>query len=133
MHDLKIEYVPKEQLTPYFHNCKLHPALQVEQIKNSIRDFGFNDPIGIYGDFEVVEGHGRLLAVMEMPEIKTVPVIRLDHMDDEHKRAYALAHNRLCMNSEFDLDLLAEELEAIDLDMSAFGFDEDLFKDFPEP
>ena len=121
--ELKIEYVPKESLTPYFHNAKLHPAEQVEQIKKSIKDFGFNDPIAIWGESEIVEGHGRLLAVMEMPEITTVPIIRLDHLNDEQKRAYALVHNKLTMNSNFDMDLLFEELEAIDFDLTDFGFD----------
>lgn len=67
--ELKIEYLPKEELKPYAGNAKLHPAEQVEQIKNIIKDFGFNDPIAIWGDNEIVEGHGRLLAAMEMPEI----------------------------------------------------------------
>ena len=123
--ELKIEYVPKESLKSYFHNCKLHPAEQIEQIKKSIREFSFNDPIAVYGDNEIVEGHGRLLAVMEMPEITTVPIIRLDHLNDEQKRAYALVHNKLTMNSDFDMDLLFEELEAIDIDMSLYGFDVD--------
>ena len=103
--ELKIEYIPKEELKPYFHNAKLHPSEQVEQIKKSIQDFGFNDPIAIHGDNEVVEGHGRLLAVMDMPEITTVPVIRLDHLTDEEKRAYSLVHNKLTMNSDFDLTI----------------------------
>ena len=121
--ELKIEYVPKESLTPYFHNAKLHPAEQVEQIKKSIKEFSFNDPIAVWGESEIVEGHGRLLAVMEMPEITTVPIIRLDHLNDEQKRAYALVHNKLTMNSGFDMDLLFEELEAIDFDLTDFGFD----------
>ena len=79
----------------------------------------------MWGESEVVEGHGRLLAVMEMPEITTVPIIRLDHLNDEQKRAYALIHNKLTMNSDFDMDLLFEELEAIDLDMRLYGFDVD--------
>ena len=121
--ELRIEYLPKDQLKPYFHNAKLHPAEQVEQIKKSIQEFGFNDPIAIWGDSEIVEGHGRLFAIMEMDEITTVPVIRLDHLTDEQKRAYALVHNKLTMNSGFDMDLLWEELEALDLNMADFGFD----------
>ncbi len=132
--ELKIEYVDKESLKPYFHNAKLHPAEQVEQIKKSIEEFGFNDPIAIWGEDEIVEGHGRLLAVMEMSDIQTVPVIRLDHLNDEQKRAYALVHNKLTMNSGFDMDLLYEELEAIDLNMKDFGFDVPTFnEDFDAP
>lgn len=121
--ELTIEYLPKEQLKPYIHNAKTHPASQVEQIKKSIEEFGFNDPIAVWGEEEIVEGHGRLLAVMEMPEITTVPVIRLDHLNDEQKRAYALVHNKLTMNSDFDFELLQEELDAIDLNMADFGFE----------
>lgn len=120
---LKIEYLHKEDLKPYAGNAKLHPAEQVEQIKKSIREFGFNDPIAVWGDSEVVEGHGRLLAVLEMDEISDVPVIRLDGLSEEKKKAYALVHNKLTMNSGFDFDLLQLELDSLDLDMGGFGFE----------
>ena len=140
--ELKVEYLQKEQLKPYANNAKEHPAEQVEQIKKSIRDWGFNDPIAVWGDNEVVEGHGRLLAVMEMDDIDTVPVIRLDHLNEEQKKAYALVHNQLTMNSGFNLDLLQMELDSLSMDMSDFGFEEmksfnenalnDLFMDAPK-
>lgn len=121
---LKIEYVPKEELKPYANNAKLHPAEQVEQIKKSIEQFGFRDPIAIWHDNEIIEGHGRLLAVMEMPEVTEVPVIRLDDLSDEQRRAYMLAHNKLTMNSDFDFGILEIELDDInEIDMSDFGFD----------
>ena len=142
MEQLKVEYLNKEQLKPYANNAKLHPAEQVQQIKKSIRDFGFDDPIAIWGDNEIVEGHGRLLAVMEMDDIKTVPVIRLDHLSEEQKKAYALVHNKLTMNSGFDFDLLRMELDSIDIDMADFGFEKatefnedalnEMFADAPE-
>lgn len=143
--ELKIEYMDKKTLKPYARNAKLHPAEQVEQIKKSIEQFGFNDPIAVYGKNEIIEGHGRLLAVMEMDDVQTVPVIRLDHLSDEQRRAYSLVHNKLTMNSPFDIDILnleLEDLEDFDIDMSEFGFDEavdfnedalnDLFTDAPE-
>jgi len=120
--ELKIEYLPKESLKPYVGNAKLHPAEQVEQIKKSIEEFGFNDPIAIWHEGEVIEGHGRLLAVMEMPEIKEVPVIRLDNLTDEQRRAYMLVHNKLTMNTNFDFSLLEMELEGIEMDMEKYGF-----------
>ena len=123
---LKIEYMPKEDLKPYANNAKRHPAEQVEQIKSSIREFGFNDPIAVWKDNEVIEGHGRLLAAMEMDEIETVPVIRLDDLTDEQRRAYMLVHNKLTMNTDFDTDILNMELDdIIDIDMSEFGFEND--------
>lgn len=130
--DLRIEYVEKEELKPYANNAKIHTAEQIEQIKRSIYEFGMNDPIAVWHDNEIIEGHGRLLAVMEMPEIKTVPIIRLDNLTDEQRRAYMLVHNKLTMNTDFDLDLLDLELDNIsDIDMTNYGFDEVSF-DEPE-
>ena len=120
--ELKIEYLNKTQLKPYANNAKIHNAKQIEQIKKSIEQFGFNDPIAVWHDNEIVEGHGRLLAVMEMDDIESVPVIRLDNLSDEERRAYMLAHNQLTMNTGFDFALLDEELENLNIDMGEFGF-----------
>lgn len=123
MKELKVEYLSKEDLKPYVNNAKIHTAEQIEQIKKSIEEFGFNDPIAIWKDNEIIEGHGRLLAVMEMSDIEKVPVIRLDDLSDEQRKAYTLAHNKLTMNTDFDFELLNLELEDIqDIDMSQFGF-----------
>lgn len=133
MSNLKIEYVSKDQLKPYAKNAKLHTDDQVEQIKRSIEEFGFNDPIAVWHEDEIIEGHGRLLAVMEMPEIETVPIIRLDDLTDEQRRAYMLVHNKLTMNTDFDFELLDSELEdIIDIDMSEFGFDIEIEDEEPE-
>ena len=123
MKKLKIEYVSIGELKPYERNAKLHPKEQVEQIKNSIREFGFNDPVAVWKDAEIIEGHGRLLAAQELG-LTEIPIIRLDSLTDQQRRAYMLAHNKLTMNSDFDLNILAEEIENIlDFDMSNFGFD----------
>lgn len=129
---LNIEYVPISEITPYAGNAKLHPAEQVEQIKESIRQFGFADPIAVWHG-EVVEGHGRLIAANELG-LDTVPVIRLDDLTDEQRRAYTLIHNKLTMNSGFEMDLLQIELENIEsIDMEQFGFDiEDFTEDEPD-
>lgn len=120
MGKLKVEYIPIAGIKPYKRNAKLHPTEQIEQIKRSIQEFGFNDPIGIWKG-EIVEGHGRYLAAKELG-LETVPVIRLDGMTDEQRRAYALVHNKLTINSDFDLELLDLELGDIELDMEPFGF-----------
>lgn len=120
--NLKIEYLPIEEIKPYAGNAKLHPAEQIEQIKNSIKEFGFDDPIAIWNG-EIVEGHGRYIAAQEL-DIDTVPVIRLDHLTDAQRRAYNIAHNKLTMNSGFNFDLLQLELESLELDMTDFGFTE---------
>ena len=121
MEKLKIEYVDIESIKPYKNNAKLHPKEQIEQIKKSIKLFGMNDPIGIWHD-EIVEGHGRLIACKEL-EIKEIPIIRLDHLTDEERKAYILAHNKINMNSGFDINVLNEELDSIlNINMEDFGF-----------
>ena len=124
--ELKIEYVDINSIKPYKNNAKLHPQEQVEQIKKSIVEFGMNDPIAIAKNNIIVEGHGRLIACKELGYTE-VPIIRLDHLTDEERKAYTLAHNKLTMNSDFDLDILQEELDNLEtIDMSDFGFDIDL-------
>lgn len=121
--ELKIEYVKKGELKTYANNAKIHTAEQVEQIKKSIREFGMNDPIAVWHDNEIIEGHGRFLALMEMDDIETVPIIRLDGLTDEQRKAYMLAHNKLTMNTGFDFSVLVDELKSVvDIDMSDFGF-----------
>lgn len=119
--DLKVEYIDINELITYANNAKIHTAEQVEQIKKSIQEFGMNDPIAIWKNNEIIEGHGRLLALKELG-YETVPVIRLDSLTDEQRKAYSLVHNKLTMNTDFDVDLLALELESMNLDMSEFGF-----------
>lgn len=113
-----------EELKPYDKNAKEHPQEQIEQIKKSIEQFGMNDPIAIWGEENlIVEGHGRLEALKQL-NYEEVDCIRLDHLSDEERKAYTLAHNKLTMNSDFDFDILNEELENIlNIDMSDFGFD----------
>lgn len=130
--ELRVEYVPIDSIRPYANNAKLHPAEQIEEIKKSIEEFGFNDPIAVWHE-EIIEGHGRLIAATELG-MEQVPVIRLDDLTDEQRRAYALIHNKLTMNSGFDVDLLSIELnDIIDLDMSDFGFNDLTFADEEEP
>lgn len=126
--DLRKTTLRTSELVPYVGNAKQHPDWQVEQIARSIEAFGFNDPVAVWkdvaGHWVIVEGHGRLLAAktLGMPE---VPVIRLDHLDDEGRRAYTLVHNKLTMNTDFDVDVLEDELHNIEgLDMTEFGFEE---------
>lgn len=121
--ELKIEYVDINSIKPYKNNAKLHPKEQIEQIKKSIEQFGMDDPIGIWKD-EIVEGHGRLIACKELGYTE-VPIIRLDHLTDEERKAYTLVHNKLTMNSDFDFDILEDELNDIgSIDMEKYGFDE---------
>ena len=127
--ELQIEFLPVAELKQYKNNARKHGKTDVAAIAASIREFGFNDPIGIWGDNVIVEGHGRLMAAIELG-LDTVPCIRLDHLTDEQRRAYALAHNRTAELSEWDFDIQAAELADIcDIDMSAFLFDCSSFSD----
>lgn len=120
--ELKIEYLNKEELKPYANNAKVHTAEQIEQIKSSIEQFGFNDPIAIWKNNEIIEGHGRYISAKELG-LKHVPVIRLDSLSDEERRVYMLVHNQLAMNTGFDFDVLEDELGKLyDIDMGKFGF-----------
>lgn len=123
MNNLKIEYINIDELVPYDKNAKLHPKDQIEQIKKSIEEFGMNDPIAIDKDNVIIEGHGRLIACKEL-NYTEVPIIRLDHLTDEERKAYTLVHNKLTMNSDFDIDILNDELnDIININMEDFGFD----------
>lgn len=122
---LFIEYVKPEELTPYENNARHHEAGDLAAIRASIEQFGMNDPIGVWSkDNIVVEGHGRLIVCKEMG-MKVVPIIHLDHMTDEERRAYAIAHNKTAELSDWDPELLESELARIvDIDMDLFGFGE---------
>lgn len=122
MERLKIEYIPITDLEPYLNNAKKHPEKQIEQIAESIRKYGMNDPIAIWGENNtIVEGHGRLYACIKLG-YEQVPVVRLDDLSDEQRKAYGLVHNKLTMNSGFDRDKLKIELESIGIDLQPFGF-----------
>lgn len=121
---LKIEYLPVEALKPYERNARRHARADIDAIAASIQELGFDDPVGIWGEENlIVEGHGRLLAAKKLG-MTEIPCIRLDHLTDEQRRAYALAHNRTAELSLWDEANKAAELLSIhSIDMSLFGFD----------
>lgn len=117
--NLQITMVPIDQLAPYENNTRAHGDDDVAQIARSIERYGFNDPIGIWSDQNViVEGHGRLMAARQLG-MTEVPCIRLDHLTDEQRREYGIMHNKTAELSEWDWEALEHELA--DLDLSDFG------------
>ena len=120
---MKIEKVSIDSVKVYPNNAKIHTAEQIEEIKKSILEFGNNDPIAIDEKGFIIEGEGRYLAQKELG-YKEIEVIKLTHLSEEQKVAYMLVHNKLTMNTGFDIDLLEEELSKItNIDMKDFEFD----------
>jgi len=130
---MEIEIIKLKELKQYENNAKIHTEKQIEHIINSINKFGFNDPIAVWGKENlIIEGHGRYLALKKMGA-KEVEIIRLDHLSEDERKAYTLAHNQLNLETGFDFDILERELaELEDMDMDMFGFDlEDLKEEEP--
>lgn len=117
---------PKE-LIMYAKNSKLHPPEQIQQIANSITEFGFLDPIAIDENGEILEGHGRYLAA-DILNLKSVPTFQVLGLTEEQKIAYRVAHNKLTMNTDFDPDLLKIDMDFLNemsFDLTLTGFDSD--------
>lgn len=121
------------ELIPYENNAKLHPQEQIDQIKESIKQFGFNDPIAVDENNIIIEGNGRYQALKQLQEenynfdYDNIDCIKLDNLNEEQKKAYILIHNKLTMNTGFDFKILNDELSKItNIDMSTFDFDLDL-------
>lgn len=120
---LAIEYVDPRSLKPYAKNARVHDEEDIQAIRESIRVFGFNDPVGVWGKRNlIVEGHGRQIAAIE-EGLPLIPIIHLDHLNDEQQRAYRLAHNKTAELSFWDKALVKNELKGIGkIKMQAFGF-----------
>lgn len=120
--ELKIEYLPIKALKPYEKNTRKHQKKDVDNIARSIEKYGMCDAIGIWGEQNIiVEGHGRMLACKQLG-MTEVPCVRLDHLTDEQRREYAIAHNATAELSEWDLDILPDELAELDLGDFDFEF-----------
>ncbi|HAI4068313.1 TPA: ParB N-terminal domain-containing protein [Escherichia coli] len=123
---LKIEYLPVGKLLRYAKNSRTHSDKQVEQLVNSIREFGFTNPVLIDEKNELIAGHGRLAAA-EILEMDKVPAIRLSNLSEKQKKAYRIADNKLALNAGWDMQLLAEEVKELmddDFDIDLLGFND---------
>lgn len=126
-HDLQVEQRPTDHLIPYANNPRTHSKKQIQQIAESMRTFGFTNPILIDGEGGVIAGHGRLAAAKYLG-LERVPTIRLDQLNEAEKRAYVLADNRLAEKAGWDDALLKIELEflselEVELDVTVTGFE----------
>ena len=125
---LTITWRDPKELIMYAKNSKLHPPEQIQQIANSITEFGFLDPIAIDENGEILEGHGRYLAAVDILNLKSVPTFQVLGLTEEQKIAYRVAHNKLTMNTDFDPDLLKIDMDFLNemsFDLTLTGFDSD--------
>lgn len=129
-----MQLVSIDKLIPYVNNARTHSPEQIIKLRSSLREFGFINPVIIDKDFNVIAGHGRLIAAKE-EGIKEVPCVFVDYLTEAQKKAYIIADNRMAMDAGWDEELLRVEIEALqgaDFDVSLTGFDEkelsDLFK-----
>lgn len=126
MDTLCIKSIPVTDIIVYNKNVKEHGDEQVRQIANSIKEFGFTNPILIDEKNEIVAGHGRYAAA-KLLGLETVPVIQISHLSDKQKRAYRIADNKIAEKSGWNTDLLKMELSELeticDFDIQLTGFD----------
>lgn len=123
---MKIIKLNIDSINTYIGNAKRHTKKQIERIKKSIQNFGFNDPIAIDENNTIIEGHGRFEALKQLG-YKEIECIKLTDLTEQQKKAYILAHNKLNMETGFDNDILAKELDCItNFNMEDFGFNIDL-------
>src|ERR1700752_1655362 len=101
MSDLKIENIPVGSLRPWAKNARTHSKKQLKQIGESIRTFGFTNPVLIDADNTILAGHGRVEAA-KLIGMTAVPCVRLEHMTPDQKRDYVLADNKLALNAGWD-------------------------------
>jgi hypothetical protein len=107
-----IENLPIGQLHSWLCNARAHSRKQIRQIAESIRLFGFTNPVLIDGENRILAGHGRVAAARELG-MATVPCLRVHHMTAADKRAYVPADNKLALNAGWDEELLALELKEL--------------------
>lgn len=122
--DMKL--VPIEKLVPYVNNARTHNASQIMKLRSSLREFGFINPVIIDRDYNIIAGHGRVMAAKE-EKIDKVPCVFVDYLTEAQKKAYILADNRMAMDAGWDEQLLKVEIESLqaeNFDVSLTGFDE---------
>jgi len=123
-------------LTLYKGNPRVHSELQIERLVNSLKEFGFTNPVLVDDTGNVIAGHGRIAAAKKIG-LETVPTITLSHLSEDQRKAYIIADNQLALNSSWDDDLLKIELEKLSesgFDLSVLGWGEDIptFADEPD-
>ena len=121
----ELKLINIDELIPYANNARTHSKDQINKLRSSLREFGFINPILIDKDYNIIAGHGRVMAARE-EGIKEVPCVLVEHLTEAQKKAYILADNKLAMDAGWDDEMLVLELEnlkELDFDMDLTGFD----------
>jgi 16S rRNA G966 N2-methylase RsmD len=121
----RIENIAVDKLIPYVNNAKKHTEEQVTKIASSIREFGFLSPVLIDKEFNIIAGHGRVMAAKKLG-LKSAPCVFVEGLTDAQRKAYILADNRIGELAEWDMDLVTSELEMLldnDFDIDLTGFE----------
>ena len=114
------------KLIPYINNARTHSPEQISKLRASLREFGFVNPVIIDKDFNIIAGHGRVIAA-KAEGIEEVPCVLVDYLTEAQKKAYIIADNRMALDAGWDEEILKVELEALeaeDFDLAFTGFDE---------
>lgn len=122
----EMQLIAVSKLVPYVNNARTHNAQQITKLRSSLREFGFINPVIVDREFNVIAGHGRILAAKE-EGITEVPCVFVDYLTSAQKKAYILADNRMAMDAGWDEELLRVEIEALQaesFDVGLTGFDE---------
>lgn len=122
----EMQLVPIDKLIPYVNNARTHSPEQLNKLRSSLREFGFINPVIIDRDFNVIAGHGRILAA-KAEGISDVPCVFVDYLTPAQKKAYIIADNRMALDAGWDEEMLKVEIEALqaeDFDLGLTGFDE---------
>ena len=127
----EMQLVPLSKLVPYVNNARTHSPEQLTKLRSSLREFGFINPVIIDREFNVIAGHGRIVAA-KGEGITEVPCVFVDYLTEAQKKAYILADNRMALDAGWDEELLRIEIESLqgaDFDVSLTGFGEDELAD----
>ena len=122
----EMQLVPLGKLVPYINNARTHSPEQLTKLRSSLREFGFINPVIIDRDYNIIAGHGRVLAAKE-EVIMEIPCVFVDYLTEAQKKAYILADNRMALDAGWDEELLRIEIESLqgeDFDVSLTGFEE---------
>jgi len=122
-----MELVPIDKLIPYSNNARTHSPAQINKLRGSLREFGFINPVIIDRDYNIIAGHGRVMAARE-EKLTEVPCVFADHLTEAQKKAYIIADNRMALDAGWDEEMLKVEIESLEaqaFDLSLTGFDAD--------